>query len=143
MTLSTNFSLSEFTKSSTSKRLGLDNTPSLNVIKALTYLCLHVLQPLRNWYGKAIIISSGYRSPKVNKAVGGVSTSQHMKGEAADLHLPSLEIGRRWFNYIRDNLPFDQLIWEHDKSGTYWIHVSCKTDLSKNRHQVINNLLKQ
>ena len=162
MKLTENFKLTEFTKSSTAQRLGLDNTPSPNIVRALTNLCQQVLQPLRDWYGKPIIVSSGYRSAMLNKAVGGVSNSQHMKGEAADLQVrtsaqaPSkggavslaAKSGvssdlKRLFYYIRDNLPFDQLILEHNKAGVYWIHVSCKEDVTKNRKQVIYDLLKK
>ena len=178
MKLTENFKLTEFTKSSTAQRLGLDNTPSPNIVRALTNLCQQVLQPLRDWYGKPIIVSSGYRSAMLNKAVGGVSNSQHMKGEAADLQVKNTtataqnpspaspnggvvsiagknggggasSVGRmnaelKWlFEYIRDNLPFDQLILEHNKAGVYWIHVSCKEDVTKNRKQVIYDLLKK
>jgi hypothetical protein len=81
----------------------------------------------------------------LNKAVGGVYNSQHMKGQAADLCIDcDIEKGRRWFNYIKDHLPFDQLIMEHNSNGTYWVHVSFVfPDFGKNRRQVIDNLLKR
>uniref|UniRef100_UPI003FEEB3F2 D-Ala-D-Ala carboxypeptidase family metallohydrolase n=1 Tax=Segatella copri TaxID=165179 RepID=UPI003FEEB3F2 len=89
-----------------------------------------------------IIIGSGYRSPALNRSVGGSTTSQHMKGEAADLHLPSIAIGRQWIERLLEYGLFDQLIWEHDKSGHYWIHVSFKR-IGKNRQTYIPNLLKK
>lgn len=141
--LATNFNLKEFIESPTAKAKKIDNTPPDNVIVNLTNLAQKVIQPLREWVGKPIKINSGYRCPKLNAAVGGAKTSQHMTGEAADLHIPSISEGKKWFEYIRKNLPYDQLIWEHSSSGSYWIHVSCKRDVSKNRKQVIENLLKK
>lgn len=142
--LSQNFRLYEFTNSATAKARGIDNTPSLSVVVRLSGLCHNVLEPLRRFAGQPIIISSGYRSPALNKAVGGVSNSQHMTGEAADIHIPSIEIGKKWFEYLK-TLPHDQLIWERDSptSNHYWIHVSCRIDLSKNRRQCIPLLTKQ
>ncbi len=101
------------------------------------------LEPLRQWYGKPIVISSGYRCPALNRAVGGANTSQHMKGEAADLHLPSIAIGRQWVEWLLDNVRFDHLIWEHDSYGRYWIHISYKRDDQKNRQLYTPNLLKK
>ena len=88
--------------------------------------------------GLPVIISSGYRCPQLNAAVGGAKSSQHMKGEAADIHIPSVEVGRKWFEILK-TLPHDQLIWERNSptSNHYWIHVSCRADLSKNRGQCI------
>ena len=98
-------------------------------------LCREVLEPLRQHVGKPIRISSGYRCPALNKAVGGVATSQHLTGEAADIHLDSIEEGREWFKWLMDNTNVDQLIWERSGS-TRWIHVSCKSNPEENRHEV-------
>jgi len=142
MYLSKNFTLEELCASSTAKARHIDNTPPKEIIENLKALCVNVLQPLRDWYGKSILIGSGYRCPQLNKAVGGVSTSQHMKGEAVDLYIQGdLELGKRWFCFIKDHLIFDQLIMEHNKKGTYWVHVSFSR--TKNRKQVITNLLKK
>jgi hypothetical protein len=93
--------------------------------------------------GEPIKIGSGFRSPALNKAVGGVGNSHHMNGQAADLCIDGdIEKGKRWFNYIRLHLPFDQLIWEHNSKGSYWVHVSFRSD-GKNRRNVIGNLLKK
>ena len=111
----------------------------------LVYLAAFVLEPLRVAMGMPIRITSGYRCEALNKAVGGVYNSQHLKGQAADICIDGdMTKGRKMFNYIRDNLPFDQLIWEHNKAGIYWIHVSFVfPDFGKNRKQVIDNLLKK
>ena len=111
----------------------------------LVYLAAYVLEPLRVAMGEPIKIGSGFRCPALNKAVGGVSNSQHLKGQAADLCIDGdLKKGRKWFNYIRDNLPFDQLIWEHNTKGSYWVHVSfVYPDFGKNRKHVIDDLLKK
>lgn len=150
--LSQHFQLAEFTRSDTTQRRGIDNTPSLSVVVRLSGLCHNVLEPLRKFAGQPIIIGSGYRSPALNKAVGGVSNSQHMTGEACDIRPPLLSprgeklnteqqnaILQQWYEYIKRNLPHDQLIMERDspKSNRYWIHVSCRIDLSKNRNQCI------
>lgn len=141
--LSQNFRLAEFTKSATARARGIDNTPTDSVIVSLAVLTQNILQPLREHYGHPITISSGYRCPELNKAVGGSTTSQHMLGEAADLHLPNLGTGREWFEWIKTHCTFHQLIWEHDASGTYWIHVSCRRNPSQNKRQIINELLKK
>jgi hypothetical protein len=92
-----------------------------------------------------IKIGSGFRCQQLNKAVGGVYNSQHLKGQAADLCIDGdLKKGRKWFNYIKDHLPFDQLIWEHNAKGNYWVHVSfVYPDFGKNRKHVIDDLLKK
>ena len=126
--LSQHFSLAEFTRSDTAKRRGIDNTPSLSVVVLLSGLCHNVLEPLRKFAGQPIIIGSGYRSPALNKAVGGVSNLQHMTGEAADIHIPDEATGKRWFVWLMDNVPFHQLIWEKStpSSTHHWIHVAFK-----------------
>lgn len=140
--LSKHFKLSEFTKSSTASARKIDNTPSLDVISNLQALCIHVLEPLREYFNCPIIIGSGYRSPALNKAVGGAANSQHMTGEAADIHLPDNATSRKWFLWMMDNLKFDQLIMEKSTptSTRYWIHVSFSRH--RCRQQVIQNLVK-
>jgi hypothetical protein len=140
------FTIEEMYASDTAKRLGIDNKPSTQKMINLVYLCAHVLEPLRVAMNEPIKIGSGYRCEKLNRAVGGVYNSQHLKGQAADLCIDGdLKKGKRWFNYIKDHLPFDQLIWEHNpKTGSYWVHVSYVfPDFGKNRRQVINNLEKK
>lgn len=142
--LSKHFMLSEFVRSNTATRYNIDNTPSLTVVANLQALCQNVLEPLREHFNTPIIISSGYRCPELNNHpdVRGASNSQHLYGEAADLHLPSISIGRQWVEYLLEFGHFDHLIWEHDSSGHYWIHVSFKRD-GKNRQLYTPNLLKK
>ena len=101
MQLSTNFRLGEFTRSDTAKRLGIENEcSSVEQVLNLAYLCHMVLQPLRDRFGP-IRITSGYRCPELNRAVGGVKNSQHMRGEAADIHLPSVEKGKEYLAFLK------------------------------------------
>ena len=142
MRISKNFTLEELTASATAKAKGISNNPGQTDIVNLCGLVHNVLQPLRNWWGKEVKIGSGYRSLALNRAVGGVSNSQHMKGEAADLCIDGdMAKARSWFQYIKQHCEFDQLIMEHNAKGTYWVHVSYRCD-GKNRKQVINDLLK-
>lgn len=139
------FTIEELCASDTAKAKGISNKPNVQQMINLVYLAAYVLEPLRVAMGESIKISSGFRSEALNKAVGGAFNSQHKKGQAADLCIDgNIEKGKRWFEYIKKHLPFDQLIWEHDKSGTYWVHVSYVfPDFGKNRRQVIDNLLKK
>jgi len=140
--ISRNFTLEELCASATAKAKGIRNNPGQTDIVSLCALAHQILQPLRNAMNEPIKIGSGYRSLALNRAVGGVNNSQHMKGEAADLCIDGdMKKGRRWFNWILDNCDFDQLIMEHNAKGSYWVHVSYRAD-GNNRHQVINNLLK-
>jgi zinc D-Ala-D-Ala carboxypeptidase len=128
--LTAHFTLEEMTVSQTAARSEIDNTPSKREIEALRLLCVNVLEPLRISLGVPVIVSSGYRSPRLNRLVGGSANSQHMKGEAADIHVNSLSI-QALFEAIRDsNLPYDQLIQEFDS----WVHVSFS---NRNRRQAI------
>lgn len=126
------FSIKELTKSETATRLKIDNTPTAEVVDNLTALVDNVLDPLRELYGKPIHISSGYRCPRLNKAVGGVANSQHLTGQAADINQGSHEENRRLFIYLEEYCTFDQLLWEN---GGAWIHCSYRKD-GKNRQQV-------
>lgn len=118
------FTIKELTNSATAKRKGIDNKPSQDITSALTALVDNVLDPLRQAYGQPIVVTSGYRCAKLNKAVGGASSSQHVKGEAADIRSVSdnPKENKAIFDLIRKlNLPFDQLINEYNYD---WIHVS-------------------
>ena len=141
--ISKNFTLDELTASATAKQMHIINAPGVDEVCNLCALVHNVLQPLRDAMGEQIKIGSGYRCPQLNKAVGGVPNSQHMKGEAADLCIDGdLKKGKRWFEWIKTHCKFDQLIWEHNSKDTYWVHVSFRAD-GKNRQQVIDNLLKK
>ena len=123
------FTLYEMVKSPTAKRLGIDNTPTEKIIENLQDLIDNVLDPLRLSWGRPIVVTSGYRCPKLNKAIGGASNSQHLYGQAADIRTVSdhpddnKELLRC---LIESNLPYDKLIAEYiDKNGRPdWIHVS-------------------
>jgi hypothetical protein len=127
------FTISELCKSVTADRLGIDNRCKKEHVVNLNALVDNVLDPLRTWYGKPLIVSSGYRCPALNKAVKGSSTSQHMNGQAADIDTGDRQQNKLLFEYIRKNLPFDQLI---DESNFAWVHVSYRAD-GRNRKQTL------
>jgi zinc D-Ala-D-Ala carboxypeptidase len=127
MNLTENFTLEELCKTSRP----FNNTPNEEQINALRTLAENVLQPLRNLYGKPITVNSGFRSDKVNRSVGGSSTSQHLRGEAADIDCGG--DNRILYGLIRDNLEYDQLINEYDYK---WIHVSYTTRRANRRKQI-------
>ena len=130
------FTLSKLTASATAKRKGIDNTPNGEQKANLTALVANILDPLREAYGKPIVVSSGFRCTKLNKAVGGVAKSQHTTGEAADIHTLSDRPAdnKKLFELIQKlGLPFDQLI---DEYGYNWVHVSYSS--GKNRKEVLH-----
>ena len=120
MRLSEHFDLSEFTMSEEAVRKGIDNTPSDETRGKLVMLYLKVLEPIRELVEVSLIITSGYRSPEVNKMIGGSESSQHCKGEAADFHCTRLTV-QDLFDLVRaSNIPYDQLIQEFNR----WVHIS-------------------
>ena len=137
MKLSKNFSLKELTKSSTATRFGINNQPNDEQLINLTHLAIEILQRIRDEHGSTTI-SSGLRVLELNRKIGSSDTSQHAKGEAADLECPGVDnlVLAKW---IRDTLEFDQLILEGYEDGdtnSGWIHVSYKADGS-NRKKVM------
>ena len=130
------FTLDELTYSYTAKQKGINNTPNATVKANLINLVDNILDPLREAYGKPIVVSSGYRCPELNKAVKGAPKSQHVKGEAADIRTQSdkPEDNKKLFDLaLKLNLPFDQLI---DEYGFNWVHVSFSK--GHNRKQVLH-----
>jgi hypothetical protein len=126
MNLTKNFTLSELTKSETALRKGLNNEPTQETISALQLLAVTVLQPIRDHYAKGVKVNSGYRSPEVNASVGGSKTSDHCKGQAADIEIPGVA-NAELAEYIKDTLQFTQLILEFYTPGvpdSGWVHVS-------------------
>ena len=126
MNLSANFTLKELTKSDTATRLGLDNTPDDEALENLKTLCEMVLQPVRENFGKSVTVNSGYRSPESNAAVGGSKTSDHCKGQAADIEINGVS-NPDLAQWIMDNLDYTQLILEFYTQGqpnSGWVHVS-------------------
>jgi hypothetical protein len=118
------FTIRELIKSTTAIERHIDNSPSKEVERSLTALVEKILDPLREAYGKPIIVTSGYRCARLNKVVGGAPSSQHVKGEAADIRSvqDTPEENKKLYDLIvKLKLPFDQLINEH---GYDWVHVS-------------------
>ncbi len=128
------FTINELTKSSTAQRLHINNNPTQEVKDNLNKLIDNVLDPLRELYGKPIIVNSGYRCTKLNKAIGGAKNSQHLVGQASDIRTVqnTKESNKELFDLIKNSkLPFDQLINEYDYN---WVHVSYSP---RNRRQVL------
>ena len=126
MQLSENFSLAEMIKSETALRQNLDNTPGDAEIENLRQLCVNILQPLRDAYGRGIKVNSGFRHPNVNAAVGGSRTSDHCRGQAADIEIPGIP-NYDLAKYISENFWFTQVILEFYTPGipdSGWVHVS-------------------
>lgn len=129
------FKLEEFTRSSTAERLSIDNTPTKEVITNIQYGVNMVLDPLRRCYGKPIVITSGFRCPKLNVAVGGVSSSWHMKGNAADIHVSDRHEAQTIFRLLQKLPSVDTCLFEHSKTAQ-WLHV--QWDMTKNPRHVFN-----
>lgn len=119
--LSPHFTLDELTRSATASRRAIDNTPpDAEVIENLRKLACSVLEPARMQLGMPVMVNSGYRSPELNRAVGGVPRSYHLYGRAADITTGSIYGNRRLWEILR-RLPHTELIWER---GGLWIHVA-------------------
>ncbi len=131
--ISKHISYREATQSATATRLKIDNTPTDEVLANMKLVAEKCFEPLREWYGKPIRINSFYRSPGLNRAVGGSATSDHVRGFAIDLDTPSNAENKKLFDWLKDNVEFTQLIWEYgDKSGPDWVHISYdKNNLKK------------
>ena len=130
MQLTANFSLHELTKSETALRMGFDNTPGPVETEPLKILAERVLQPVRDHFGKGVKCNSGFRSAESNAAVGGSRTSDHVKGQAADIEIPGVP-NADLAQWIMDNLEYTQLILEFYTPGipdSGWVHVSYDPD---------------
>ena len=140
--ISKHISYNEATHSYTAKRYGIDNTPNDDVLKNMRHTAHCIFEPLRAHFGEPIKINSFYRSKKLNRKIGGTARSQHITGEAMDLDdtYGRLFRNKNYFDYIRKNLDFDQLIWEFgDDNNPDWVHVSCRANINRNRHQVLRS----
>jgi hypothetical protein len=128
MKLSEHLDLAEITRSDSAKRNGISNMPTEEHIANFKLLAEAIFEPIRNHFRVPIIISSGYRSKELNAAIGGSATSQHSKGEAVDIDMHGTPHGvtnKMIFDYAKEKLPFDQIIWEGgtDKEPD-WVHIS-------------------
>lgn len=127
----------EGTNSATAKRYKIANDPNEEQLANMRYLAEKVFEPLRAWYGKPIYVTSFFRSYALNSYLKGAKNSQHCKGEAMDIDTPANRDNAALFRYIRQNLEFDQLIWEYgDNNNPDWVHVSIRRD-GKNRREVL------
>lgn len=141
MKLSKNFYLSEFTKSNTAKRLGINNVPSQEVINNLQDLVDAVCQAVRDHFKKPVIITSGFRCLELNRFLGSSDSSQHITGNACDLEVPGVS-NYELACWIRDNLSYDQLILEFYTEGdpdSGWVHISF-VSAEENRHEILTAL---
>jgi zinc D-Ala-D-Ala carboxypeptidase len=141
MQLSKHLSLAEVTRSETAKRKGVSNMPTPEHLENFKLLAEKVFEPIREHFGVPIHISSGYRSKELNKAIGGSSSSEHCEGRAIDIDMDGSASGvtnKQIFNFIKENLDFNQLINEFDYS---WVHVSYNPN-GKQRKQVLNAVKK-
>lgn len=146
MRLSEHFKLSEMLASNTAEKHGVPNIPLKCHITALQNLCCRALEPLRQHLGLPIHVNSGYRCPKVNELVGGVSNSQHLKGEATDItilkgnrpfgHATDEQAVLLLYSYAKQYADYDQLIIEH-YGTSWWLHISCRINYRHNRRQTL------
>ena len=136
--ISEHISYKEGVYSITATRLGVDNTPNDEQLANMELVAEKVFEPLREWVGGPIKINSFFRGSELNKAIGGARKSQHMKGQAMDIddnygHATNAEM----YHWIKDNLDFDQLIWEFgDDDNPNWLHVSYVSE-EKNRNRCL------
>ena len=138
--LTEHFTLEELTVSPTAKKLGLSNKPSPEHIANMKYVCEKILEPVRAHFGKPVQVNSSYRSPLVNKAVGGSKTSQHSNGEAVDFEIPGVP-NKQVADWVADNLEFDQVILEFynakDGANSGWVHASIKRNGANRKQRLI------
>ena len=115
------FTIAEMAKSETADRRGIDNRIPKDLLPNVENLIDKVLDPLRSWYGRPVYVNSGYRCPELNRAVGGVGTSYHLTGCAADIDVYSRTENQKLFDYIRERLPYTEVGLE---GGGRWVHVA-------------------
>ena len=136
--ISPHISEKEATKSVTALRLGIDNTPNGNVIGNMRLLAHWIFEPLREWVGGPIKINSFYRSKALNEAIGGSTSSQHCQGRAMDIDdIYGHKTNAEMFYWIKENLNFDQMIWEFgNEENPDWVHISYVSE-DKNRNKIL------
>jgi hypothetical protein len=137
--LTEHFTLEEMTASPTAKKLGIPNTPTAEHIENMRYCCEKILEPVRKHFDKPVTINSSYRAPKVNAAVGGSKTSQHVNGQAIDFEINGIS-NKIVADWIADNLEFDQVILEFYVEGdknSGWVHASIKKEGGNRKQKLI------
>jgi hypothetical protein len=138
MNLTENVSLKELTKSESATRFGISNEPTEEALSNLQKLATHILQPVRDHFGKPLIITSGYRSPELCLKIGSTTTSQHTKGQASDFEIGGIA-NKDLSDWIHQNLDYDQLIlefWKPEDANSGWVHCSFKGE-GQNRKQYL------
>ena len=138
MNLTENISLKELTKSESATRFGISNEPTEEALSNLQKLATHILQPVRDHFGKPLIITSGYRSPELCVKIGSTTTSQHTKGQASDFEIGGIA-NKDLSDWIHQNLDYDQLIlefWKPEDANSGWVHCSFKGE-GQNRKQYL------
>ena len=136
--LSPHFSYEEMTRSAWARLHRVDNTPNDLQLAALINICWKLGEPLREVFGP-IYVNSGFRNETVNTGVHGVGGSKHLSGEAMDIRIDNVELGKEYFMFIQKNVDFDQLLFEFNRRGAMWLHCSVCLDPKENRHQAIKN----
>lgn len=139
MRITKNFTLEEFYSSITADSMGIDNKPNEKIKNNILILTKEILQPIRDSYGKPIIVSSGFRCEKLNKAVGGSSTSAHVRGDAADLTAKDMKSFQKCVLEWAKTNKFDQIIIEYPDTNNIasWVHIGSYNAQGKQRGQII------
>jgi len=130
------FKMSELIHSDTAVKLNINNMPSIQALDYMLDVIYYVLNPTRTHFGLPMTVTSGYRCPQLNTKVGSKNTSQHIKGQAADFIIKGIDL-HKVFLWMKDNIEYDQLLFEKDSKGNIWIHVSFVK--GHNRKQAIDN----
>ena len=138
MKISKHVSYKEGVRSNTATRRGIDNTPTDDHLHFMEIIAHEIFEPLREWVGGPIKINSFYRSPDLNTAIGGSAMSQHCKGQAMDIDDTfGYKTNAEMFKWIKENLNFDQMIWEFGNDGNPdWVHISYVSE-AKNRNRCL------
>ena len=131
--ISKHISYKEAVRSDYAKKHKIENEPNDEQLENMKLIAKEVFEPLRKWVGGPIKVNSFFRSEDLNTGIGGSKTSSHLKGQAIDLTTMGLKTNKQIFDYIKDNLEYDQLIWEYGRVNPKWIHVSFNP--VKNRKQ--------
>ena len=138
--ISKHISYKEAVRSDYAKKHKIENEPNDEQLENMQLIAEKVFEPLREWVGGPIKVNSFFRSEELNTGIKGSLTSQHLKGQAIDLTTMGLKTNLEIFNYIKDNLDFDQVIWEYGRKNPVWIHVSYKAKNNRKQALVIREV---